>query len=141
MQTEMKTPTDTQATQDDLIYAAVAEMRRQGLSCSTQSLDGPMRLYVWKKDGQITSAVYADMQLLCDTTITNVALTAYGYTTGSALADNFDRIDGVCVETCNFAACKVCSSLPKSYITRLPLVPLQPPPLQLLGAPRLGLAQ
>ena len=36
---------------------------------------------------------------------------------------------------------QVCSSLPKSYITRPPLVPLQPPPLQLLGAPRLGFAQ
>ena len=36
---------------------------------------------------------------------------------------------------------KVCSSYSKSYITRPPLVPLQPPPLQLLGAPRLGFAQ
>ena len=37
--------------------------------------------------------------------------------------------------------CEVLDSFPKSYITRLPLVPLQPPPLQLLGAPRLGFAQ
>ena len=36
---------------------------------------------------------------------------------------------------------EVSNSYSKSYITRLPLVPLQPPPLQLLGAPRLGFAQ
>ena len=36
---------------------------------------------------------------------------------------------------------EVCSSLPKSYITRHALAPFLPPSALLLGAPRLGFAQ
>ena len=37
--------------------------------------------------------------------------------------------------------CEVCSSLPKSYITRHAFAPFLPPSALLLGAPRLGFAQ
>ena len=54
---------------------------------------------------------------------------------------DFDALLALAHPSKSKAATQVFNSFPKSYIIRLPLVPLQPPPLQLLGAPRLGFAQ